>query len=57
MHHELDIQVARKGLRVSPDRFIDQIATKYRFLTESHEFDELLTQSMPPYARFRLEGQ
>jgi len=37
--------------------FIDQIAAKYRILTRVSEFDDLLTQSMSPYIRLRLQGE
>lgn len=32
------------------------VITKYRFLTGSTEFDELLAREMSPYMRFRLHG-
>jgi len=36
--------------------FLADALAKYRFLTGSGEFDELLSQDMPPYMRFRTGG-
>ncbi len=36
---------------------ITGVLTKYKFLTGSSEFDELLSREMSPYMRFRLQGE
>jgi hypothetical protein len=35
---------------------LSRVITKYKFITGSTEFDELLTKEMSPYMRFRLRG-
>jgi len=36
--------------------FLTGVIAKYRFLTGSKEFDDLLTREMSPYTRFRMQG-